>query len=168
MRKGKRLGTLVLRLVLVLILLGNVAVICLEMIKGPEALEDVPYALLSVEGGSMEPGFHDGDGIFVWQVPFSKLGIGDVIVFVQDGGLVTHEVIDIQGGVITAKGTANDIEDESVTEENYRAKVICRLPGMGAMQAVWERPGAVVVLIILLALLIFGKDIFNKIYDRFS
>ena len=76
MRKG-------MRIVLLLLLLANVTVICLEMIKGPESLEDVPYALLSVEGGSMEPGYHDGDGILVWQVPFSKLQTGDVIGFVQ-------------------------------------------------------------------------------------
>ena len=168
MRKGKRLGTLLLRLVLLVVLLVNVTVICLEVIKGPEALEDVPYALLAVEGGSMEPGYHDGDGILVWQVPFSKLQNGEVSVFVQDGELVTHEIVAIQDGVITAKGTANDIEDEPVTEANYRAKVICRIPGMGILQSLWESPVAVVVLIVLLALLIFGKDIFNRIYERFS
>ena len=73
----------------------------------------------------------------------------------------------MKNGVITAKGTANDIEDEPVYEENYRAKVLFRIPDMANMQALYENPVAFVIFAMLLGLFIFGRDIFSRIYDRF-
>lgn len=166
--KRKKTGKIFLQCVLGVILLMNLAVICLGHIKGPEALKDVPYALLSMDGGSMEPKYHHGDGVLVWQAPYESLKEGDVIVFLQAGELITHQIISIKDGVITAKGSANDVEDEPVTEDNYRAKVLLRIPGMANLQAVYENPVAFIVFAVLLGLLIFGKDIFNRIYTKIS
>lgn len=165
MKDWKKAGSMVLRLLLIIILVLNMAIICLEMTAGPEALTKLPYALLSVEGGSMEPDYHPGDGVLVWQTPFDQLKEGDVIVFMQDGELVTHRIIEIAEGVITAKGTANDIEDDPVTEDNYRAKVLFRIPQLGILQNVYENPAALLLFSMVLVLLVFGNDIFTKMYD---
>ena len=167
MNKWKKAGKILLCCVLGIILIINIAVICLEYKNGPEALKDAPYALLTIDGGSMEPKYHAGDGIFVWQTPFSQLETGDVIVFLQNGELITHEISAIEDGVVTAKGTANDIEDEPVTEENYRAKVLFKIPGIVNLQNIYESPVAFGIFALLLLLLFFGKDIFNKVYERF-
>lgn len=167
MKKAKRTGVIVLRGILILLLVINVTVILLERIKGSQSLEHMPFGLLAVEGGSMEPTLHHGDGVLVWHTPFEKIREGDLIVFLQDGELVTHRVIERNGEVLTAKGTANDIEDEPVTERNYRAKVLCRIPAMGSLGAVYESPSTFIVFAVLLFLLIFGKDIFAGIYKRF-
>ena len=167
MNKWKKIGTLTIRILLAIILVFNILVMCGERKREQEALENAPYALLAIEGVSMEPKYHQGDGVFVWQTPFSRLEVGDVIVFVQGGELITHQIIAMEGGVITAKGTANDLADEPVTEENYRAKVLFRIPGMVNLQAVYENPTAFCIFTVLLVLLFFGKDIFGKVYERF-
>lgn len=166
--KVRKIGSRILQILLCLILVFNIVLIYMEKTKGAEALEDIPYALLTVEGGSMEPHLHEGDGVFIWQTPYEELKKGDIIVFFQAGELITHEIIEIQDGVITAKGTANDQADEPVTKEQYRAKVLFKVPGMINIQAVYENPVTLVIMIVLLALILFGKDIFNHIYDRFS
>ena len=168
MRNWRKTGKIFLHCVLGMILLLNIVIICLERIKGPEALEKVPYALLTIEGSSMEPGYHDGDGVFVRQAPYKSLKTGDVIVFLQAGELITHQVIAVNNGVITAKGTANSVADEPVTIENYRAKVLFRIPDMANIQAVFKQPMSFLVFAILLGVFLFGKEIFSKIYDTFS
>lgn len=167
MDQKRKKGIILLRWILGIILILNIVVICLEKIKGPAALEDVPYALLTIDGGSMEPRYHSGDGVFVWQTPFGKIKVGDVIVFWQAGELITHQVVDRKSDAIIAKGTANDIEDEPVTAENYRARVLFRIPGMANLQAVYATPGTFIIFTLLLGLLIFGKDIFDWIYKQF-
>lgn len=168
MKRGKKIVQILVRSILALVLIANLTVICLEKIKGADSLENLPYALLTLEGSSMEPEYHHGDGVFVWQTPYEKLKVGDIIVFMQAGELITHEIMEIKNGVITAKGTANDIADEPVYQENYRAKVLFRIPDMANVQAVYENPAAFIIFALLLGLLIFGKDIFSKIYDRFG
>ena len=165
MKDWKRTGNMILRILLSIILVLNVTIICVELTAGSNALAKLPYTFLSVEGGSMEPDYHPGDGVFVWQTPFSKLEVGDVIVFMQDGELVTHRIIEISDGVVIAKGTANDIEDDPVTEDNYRAKVLFRIPGIGILQSIYESPVTMLIYMVALVLLIFGKDIFTKVYE---
>lgn len=167
-QKVQKIGNRIIQVLLCLILILNIILIYMEKTKGADALQDTPYALLTIEGGSMEPRFHEGDGVFTWQTPFEKLKKGDIIVFLQAGELVTHEIIEIKDGVITAQGTANELADEPVTREQYRAKVLFRVPGMIYIQAVYENPVTMVIMIALVGLILFGKDIFDNIYDRFS
>jgi len=165
-QRRERIISWIIRTILILILAANVGIIYMEWKNGPEALEDMPYAFLLVQGDSMEPEYHDGDGVFVWQTPFEKLKLHDDIVFYQDGTLVTHRIIAIEDGVVTAQGTANDIEDEPVTEENYRAKVMLRIPQMEAIFTIYETPVLMIGFVVLLGLLLFGNDLFTKIYEK--
>ena len=47
----------------------------------------------------MEPMLSPGDGVFVWQSPFESIKKGDLIVFVQYGELITHQVIELGDGL---------------------------------------------------------------------
>lgn len=138
----------------------------MEWSEGPEALEDMPYAFLQIQGDSMEPELHEGDGVFVWQTPFEDLKLHDDIVFYQDGTLVTHRVISKEGDYVVAQGIANDIEDDPVTEENYRAKVLFKIPKMELILIMYETPALMIIFVVLLAALLFGNDLFRLIYEN--
>ena len=144
--------------------------LCIRMIYmqrtyGEEAVKNLPYAVLEITGGSMEPKLSQGDGIFVYEVPFDTLEVGDTIVFWQDGDLITHQIIEVEKGLLTTQGTANAQPDEPITEEDYRAKVIGEVPIFRVISVFFQNQVYMILFLILLFLLIFGVDIFSASYD---
>ena len=114
----------------------------------------------------MEPEYHEGDGVFVWQTPYDDLKLQDDIVFYQDGTLVTHRIIEKNAYYVVAQGIANDLEDDPVTEENYRAKVLFKIPKMELILIMYETPVLMVIFVVLLLALLFGDDLFRLIYEK--
>lgn len=161
----KKLWMGLIQAILSLFLLINIGMLYLQYAKGADALEDMPYAILEVTGGSMEPMLSPGDGVFVWQSPFESIKKGDLIVFVQYGELITHQVIELGDGYAVAKGTANEAEDEPVTRENYRARVLFAIPNLWLILTFYDSAAGFILFSILLFLIIFGKDIFSAIYE---
>lgn len=155
----------IIEVVFVVLIILGLRMIYLQKVNGAEAIEDMPYAVLEVTGGSMEPVLSQGDGIFVYEVPFEQLEKDDVIVFWQDGELVTHQIIEVGEGEVTTQGTANSQPDSPVTEADYRAKVIGTIPLFGIISVFFQEPIYMVCFIILLFLIVFGYDIMSAIYD---
>ncbi|MCQ4333676.1 signal peptidase I [Natronomonas sp. F2-12] len=109
----------------------------------------VPMGISFVETGSMEPQLQPGDGfVAVPPVVAGPVEPGDVVVFdavnLNDGGLVTHRVVEeTESGYIT-KGDANPVTDQDgseppVQEGQIRAKAlqigdsIVVIPGIGVV-----------------------------------
>lgn len=155
-----------LEIALILLIAWNMRIIYIQYESGAESIDDMPYAILEVVGGSMEPSLSEGDGVFVYKVAFEKLQVGDNIVFDLDGELVTHQIIDIEDEQIIAQGTANDVADDPITEAEYKGKVIFQIPYLSGILYFYESPTYFIAFASILFLLIFGSDIFAYIYDK--
>lgn len=164
-KNRKRIQTAV-RIILALLLVLNVVILIAQVRSGTDFLKNSPAALLQVSGGSMEPKYHSGDAILVRPGRFESVKTGEVIVFCRDGELITHEVIAAGGGQLVTQGTANCEPDAPVSAEEYRATVICRIPGLGAVWRMYTSLPRLLAWTALLVLLIFGTEWFPAIYDR--
>lgn len=107
---GRRAGSVVLRALLALVILGTFAATV------PLWLGWQYYA---VDSGSMEPTIPVGSLVFVKPAPVSALRVEDVITFAtRDGGTsrFTHRIIALEGDpaapTIRTKGDANSTEDQ--------------------------------------------------------
>ena len=163
-KKAGRIIIAVLRIVLIAILIFNMAVLLLRGADNAEALARIPIAAIEVSGGSMEPTLHNGDGIMTYKTPFSELKAGDIITFARDGELITHTVISVEADRVVTKGDANSAPDAPVTEDEYCTRMLFSFPGMGAVRRIFTSVPRVAVLTVIIALLIFGADIFPAVY----
>ena len=92
-----------------------------------------PYV---VKTGSMEPAIPVHSLCFVNEnVTLSSISVGDVISFrAGEDLLVTHRVVEINGGEYTTRGDANNADDASpVTDANYIGKTFCVIPKIGVI-----------------------------------
>lgn len=166
MKKGRgRVAKTAITVFLLLLLVLNLTIVILQSRSGVDYLENAPIAILQVTGGSMEPEFHNGDAILIHPVPFEELQVGDNIVFSRGEQLITHKIIARGETNVTTQGTANLLPDDPVAEQEYRAKVICRIPGLGAIWRMYENPPLLILWLIILVMLLFGTDLFPAIYN---
>lgn len=134
----------------------------------PEKLVDrMPFSLLEITSDSMYPKFHTGDGVLETKPDFSTLKTGDIITFYQSGELVTHEIVSVnEDGTVTTEGIANNIPDNPVTESVYAGKVLLILPGLSRFLSLTYGAGRKVIWIVLFIVILFGPELFSKLYDR--
>ncbi len=139
--------------VLALVLVINVITAFLSVTDTRRELGWLPFALLCVQGDSMEPVLSDGDLILVQEIPFEALSIGDDITFWGTDGFVTHRIVDAYNGAYMTRGLANDVEDfYTVRPETYCGKVIFALPYMGYAQEILVSSTLVILICALIAL----------------
>lgn len=127
------------------------------------------YAVLS---GSMEPTYPVGSLLYVRQVDYRDLEVGDPITFMLDEDtVVTHRIIEVlpdendpQTLRFFTQGDANDLPDgSSVHYKNIIGKPVFRIPYLGYVSAyVQQPPGCYVALAAgaLLVMLVFLPDVF--------
>ncbi len=162
----KKIVIIALRVILAAILLMNCAVLLLHMPSDYGMFANIPLSTMYVSGGSMEPVLHDGDAIVIHQTPFEQLKEGDIVVFQRGESLIVHEIIERKGDTLITQGSANAVPDEPVSQEEYRAKMLWRVPGLGAIWRISAKPAAFLLFAALLTVLIFGDDIFALIYKK--
>lgn len=127
------------------------------------------YDMLAVVSGSMEPNIPVGSIVYVREVPFEDIEVGDVISFnVSQDTLVTHRVeeIDENKQEITTKGDANNTNDgEPISYSNVKGKVFFSIPFLGILSQAIKTPlgiaGACGV-VFLMILLNYLPEIFEK------
>ena len=164
MPRRKRVARWLLRGLLILLLAGNLALALFQSRVGTEAIAGLPWALVEVTGGSMEPVLEAGDAILVYQAPYYELEPGDIIVFSRDGELIVHEIVGRDGEDLITQGAANESPDAPVSREEYRARLVLRIPLLGGVWAVSRRPVGFVIYALLLSALLFGREIFSALY----
>ena len=88
------------------------------------------YFSAIVGSGSMEPTVSVNDLLIVkGEKSYQK---GDIITYVSPGGsLITHRVEEVSDGGYVAKGDANNIPDEEITEQMVLGKLIYVIPKAG-------------------------------------
>ena len=110
------------------------------------------YTFFEVVSGSMSPSIEKGDLILV---KLSKnFNEGDIISYKSnDGAIITHRVIDIDGNSIITKGDYNNTEDSAFNRENVIGKVIKIFPNVGTWISVVTTPKVIVSIIITISLI---------------
>lgn len=162
--RGKRAAKYILRTVLALLLAINLLILLMQNQKGLDAVSRLPFAVIQVTGGSMEPELHNGEVILAVQTPYEKLKVGDTVIFGRNGELIIHKIVAAEGDTFTTRGTANEADDAPITWEEYRARMLCRVPGLDALWTVCDSPLRFSIFAALTLLLIFGNDIFAAVY----
>lgn len=83
-----------------------------------------------VMSGSMEPTLSVDDLVVIRQT--EDYQVGDIIVYQSGASLVIHRIVDIQGDTVTARGDANNTNDEPIRDVYIKGKLLLTLPGLGA------------------------------------
>lgn len=128
-----------------------------------------PFVVLS---GSMEPTYHVGSLIYVKDVDYKELKVGDPITFMMsENTVVTHRIIEVlpdenEPDTIRffTQGDANDVPDgSSVHYKNIIGKPVFSLPYLGYVSNYIQNPPGMYVAIAgcaVLMILVFLPDIF--------
>ncbi len=134
-----------------------------------------PFAVLS---GSMEPTYKTGSIVYVKEVDYRELAVGDPITFMLDEKTVaTHRIIEILPDAENAeviryrtKGDANDTADGgSVHCRNIIGKPVCTIPYLGYAANYIQSPMGRYVCVCACALMIllaFLPDILSGKEDK--
>lgn len=154
--------------VAMLLIVMNLLTIIFSYAGIREQLGWMPFALLTVESGSMEPDYEAGDLLLVVETPYEELGVGDDICFNVNDELITHRIIRIEGDSITTQGISNEIEDTSITESNYCARVATCIPMMGSVLYLLQSTWVLLALTIALFLLCYGEFVVQWIINKWK
>ena len=101
--------------------------------------------------GSMEPAIPVGGLVVIKPVDPGTLRIGDIICFKFSEKIsITHRIVNITNEGFVTKGDANEnIDQETVKEEEIVGKVLCAIPFLGYMGSFVRTPIGLILLIVL-------------------
>lgn len=129
-----KIGNILYSLLIILVILILIAVILQRVSNNTLSLGG--FRIFNIVTGSMAPKYQVGDVLIAKEVEFSKIQIGDDIVYLGQNGdfagkIVTHQVIDIEeengNYKFHTKGLANDEEDPIVDQEQVIGKIIYKV-----------------------------------------
>ncbi len=163
--KTKKYVQLLLCAALILLILANACTIVLSVSGLGERPGWLPWSMLAVVNGSMEPELSVGDLVLVQKVPYESLNIGDTVTFIGAGTFVTHRIVgQTPQGYIT-QGIANEIADQMLMyPDAYCGKVVGAVPHMGfAVQLLGGSPVSLVLLGVLLLMVLYGLPLLRRL-----
>ncbi len=163
----KKYMMLILKIALIAILIFNVTTAFLSLSGLNAHLDIMPFAIVSVEGGSMAPEFGNGDLIVVKKQPYAELQIGDNVTFLTDKGLVTHRIVEMSEGEYVTRGISNQINDTyTMGVEEYCGKVIMSIPFLGyGIQILSASRLSMILCVFLIIALCFGRIILRRLAE---
>lgn len=118
------------------------------------------YTFFEVASGSMAETINVDDLVMV------KLGakydVGDIITYKSGKDYITHRIISIaDNGLITAKGDANNVNDNNINPKDVIGKVIKIYPKIGVWRKVILTPKVILLMFATLVLFNFAFS-YNK------
>ena len=143
-------------IVVVIVLIALVGLVQTKIMKN-EYSNYFGYSVFQVATGSMSPTLEEKD-IIIAQILNDKqkeeLNLNDIIVFKQDGNIITHRITKISENGITTKGDANNTEDNPIQKQDIIGKVVKTIPQIGVWEKVLSTPQVYVS--ILITILLWG------------
>lgn len=103
------------------------------------------FGMTVVLSGSMEPELSVDDLLIV--APAETYEVGDVVVFQTQRTAVVHRIIAINGDEIITRGDANTGDDEPITKENIKGKVVFVIPLVGMLINFIKSPVGTILLL---------------------
>lgn len=113
-----------------------------------------------VVSGSMEPELPVG--ALVWIHKQDVYSPGDVVTYEENGSLVTHRLISVQGDTAITKGDANNTEDSPIAVTQICGKVAAVWYGAGNIMLFLRSPAVILMIILFSGLIIFLPKRFNR------
>lgn len=100
----------------------------------------MPFGIGSavVLSGSMEPEISVGDLLIIYES--KNYEVGDVVVYQSGRIAVTHRIVSISGDEVITRGDANNAEDEPITLERIKGKVVMIIPCVGYLVNIIKTP----------------------------
>lgn len=140
MKVIKRILTIVITIILVTIFTYNVYNIINIKVLKKDTTPVFGYSMLEVVSGSMEPTIHVGDMIII-DLLGNNFQENDIVTFKdENGALVTHRIISLNGNEMITKGDNNDSEDPVNTTDTIIGKYVTRISGLGRILAAFKSP----------------------------
>lgn len=150
----------ILSTIIIILLACIAALLIVPKIIGMQAM--------AVLTGSMEPKIPVGAIVFVKEVSWDELKVGDVVTYNLNGGMyVTHRIIakdeDTQG--ITTQGDANETADSlPVPYTNILGRMAFEVPQLGYISIYAKTPlgiAGISAVVLVVILLIFLPDVLS-------
>ena len=157
MKKAKNILNIFITCISIIIILLNIYVIYEKAVLKKDAVDVFGYSFFIVISGSMEPNIHINDLIIIKNR--SDYTINDIVTFKSNKSLVTHRIVRIDGEKIYTKGDSNNTEDEPITKDKIRGKVVFKLRGIGKVLEIITAPVTIVIFIAISAWLIVKTNI---------
>ena len=118
-----------------------------------------------VMSGSMEPKISVDDFILV--VKRKTYSEGEIVVYQDQRLLVVHEIIRIEGDMVTTKGEANNSEDEPIPMCAIKGEVVLQIKGAGKVIQWMKSPlGTLIILSLSFILLTKSYEDEDKEKDK--
>ncbi|MBN1940592.1 MAG: signal peptidase I [Candidatus Diapherotrites archaeon] len=93
-------------------------------------LAGTPKFLATIESNSMRPALERGDLLLLAKT--NDYGVGDVIIFLKNGNVIVHRIIEVRGSAFVTKGDANGYVDRwLVGESEIIGEMVFMLPELG-------------------------------------
>lgn len=131
-------------IILIMLLLCSIIVANITMYVQKDILKkDTPnffgFSTAVVVSGSMSPNIETNDMIIIKEQ--KEYNINDIISFNSGKSIVTHRIIKIENDGFVTKGDANNVEDQNiVTKDAIKGKVVMIIPGIGNTIAYMQSP----------------------------
>ncbi len=103
------------------------------------------FGMTVVLSGSMEPELSVDDLLIV--VAADTYEMGDVVVFQTQRTAVVHRIVSINGDEIITRGDANSSDDEPITLQNIKGRVVCAIPLVGYVVHLIKTPVGTILLL---------------------
>jgi signal peptidase len=108
------------------------------------------YGAAVVNTATMEPALSRNDLVVVHRE--EDIQVDDVVVYQNDGALVVHRVVALDGDELVTQGDANEQTDLPVQRDEVQGVVVAVVPRVGAVvQAVKSPTGVILILVVLFA-----------------
>ena len=119
------------------------------------------YTFFEVASGSMEPTLQINDVILV-KITQEDLKKGDIVAFENEGTVITHRIIYMDGDILTVKGDNNDVVDKPITKGQVIGKITKIFPSLGIWKMVLTDPKILLAIFITLLLFDFALSYEGK------
>lgn len=145
MEKMKKVGTLLLNIILIFVVLCTIifSFSFIQMkLKKTKHINLFGYTILQVETGSMADTINIKDIVVVKLT--KDVSPNDIITYLQKDVLITHRIVKITDNYIVTKGDANNSLDNPITKDEIIGKVIYIIPKIGIWQKVLATPKVII------------------------
>lgn len=118
------------------------------------------YTMFQIKTGSMEDELKVGDIIIV-DILNSKdsLKEKEVISYIEEGKIITHRIVDIDGKKIITKGDANNTTDDPIERKQVIGKVVNVIPNVQVWTQVLKTKEVYTMIIITIVLFVITFSI---------
>ncbi|MDD6796317.1 MAG: signal peptidase I [Clostridiaceae bacterium] len=144
----------------------SIIFVLLILIFLPRLFGYKPYSVIS---GSMEPKYNVGSMIYVKDISFDELSVGDIVTFKESNIIVSHRIIDIDydNKSIVTKGDANNVKDGTMYANNIIGKASnFSIPLLGFIVAELAEVKGKILILIILGSLLFISSVLNSVTKK--